>query len=404
MSLSASGLVAAGRTSAQRPSIACFIILSACPEPWGGSEELWCATAKELAAAGNRVSVVKTIIAENHFRIRELREVCASIDDFHNHHEPTGAQKFSKLIPRRFREPKDPALSWLRDHIETAAPSLVVISLGESGDALDWTDLCRSIRMPYALICHKAADQNWPHDRDRARMRDAYTAAERVFFVSHHNRELTELQIGTQLDNAEIVKNPVLTSNALPLDWPAGTSKNLRLACVGRLNAREKGQDLLLKVLALKKWQQRPIEVNIFGQGPNSQSLGAASDWLGTKNIQFRGFVSDPSSIWQDHHALVLPSRAEGLPITLLEAMLCGRPAIVCAAGGTAEMVDEAITGFVANVDSINSLDNALERAWSRRSDWQAMGRLAWQKASEFVPANPGAILANKLLEMTRCQ
>jgi hypothetical protein len=65
-----------------------------------------------------------------------------------------------------------------------------------------------------------------------------------------------------------------------------------------------------------------------------------------------------------------------------VEAMLCGRPAIVSDVGGNGEWVTEAQTGFVAEAPVIGLARAALERGWSARQDWKAMGMQAHKLAT----------------------
>ena len=78
---------------------------------------------------------------------------------------------------------------------------------------------------------------------------------------------------------------------------------------------------------------------------------------------------------------------------------MCGRPAIVTNVGGSTEVVDDRVTGFLAApVD--DSLDAALEEAWARRRELSEMGRLASIRIRELVPSDPAAEFANALLEI----
>jgi glycosyltransferase involved in cell wall biosynthesis len=110
--------------------------------------------------------------------------------------------------------------------------------------------------------------------------------------------------------------------------------------------------------------------------------------------------VADIESIWARHHALILPSRREGLPLVLVEAMLCARTAIVTDVGGNAEIVKDNVTGFVAAAASKTSIDEALERAWQRRSEWEGIGRLAAQKIREFVTSDPAGAFVQELMPL----
>ncbi|HJP92408.1 MAG TPA: glycosyltransferase [Pyrinomonadaceae bacterium] len=249
------------------------------------------------------------------------------------------------------------------------------------------------------LISQKATDHFWPPDKSRQYRRAIFQGAARCFFVSEHNRRLTEEQLGATLTNAEIVRNPNLVSADGPLPWPGREDECLRLACVARLYLLDKGQDILLRVLAREKWKHRNLHVSFFGQGINGEALVDLAASLGVHNISFEGQTDDVPGIWKIHHALILPSRAEGLPLSLVEAMMCARPVIVTRVGGNSEVVDDRVTGFLAAPDE-DSLDAALEEAWARKRELSDMGRLASIRIRELVSPNPAEDFANRLMEV----
>jgi glycosyltransferase involved in cell wall biosynthesis len=160
---------------------------------------------------------------------------------------------------------------------------------------------------------------------------------------------------------------------------------------------QEKGQDLLLAVLAQEKWRSRPIDVGFFGEGPMATGLEEMAASLGLGNVRFHGFTPDVASIWRQHHLLVLASRAEGLPLVEVEAMMCGRPVIVTDEGGTAEIMRDGEHGFVAAAAAETCLDEALERAWQRRHDLSAMGAAAAEHIRAVLPADPCRTFADRL-------
>ena len=82
----------------------------------------------------------------------------------------------------------------------------------------------------------------------------------------------------------------------------------------------------MLRILARPEWRERPVELNLFGEGPYEQSLRRLCRMLELNNVHFRGHVNNVRAIWEQNHLLVQPSRYEGVPITVIEAMLCGRP------------------------------------------------------------------------------
>ena len=172
----------------------------------------------------------------------------------------------------------------------------------------------------------------------------------------------------------------------------------MRLACIGRLWVVEKGQDLLIRVLARDKWRQRPLSVTFVGAGPHRAALEAMAAYHRVDRVSFAGFVDDVAAIWNDHHGLILPSRCEGLPLVLVEAMLSGRVSIASDVAGIAEVVDEGATGFLAASATEDGLDAALERAWQRRDEWQAIGAAAAERIRTLVPEDPAQDLAGMLL------
>jgi glycosyltransferase involved in cell wall biosynthesis len=375
-----------------------FVFFSSCSHPWGGSEELWAGAAALLAEGGHSVTIFKTCIEPNHPRIRRLLALGCHIRDLHQVCLPYWIRLPRSLVQLTGRAPAQRAIRPLvRTHLAKLNPNLVVVSQGANFDGLIYSDLCRTSGHPYVIISQKATDSLWPLDKDRIMMRSALHSALRCYFVSQHNLHLTEYQIGQTLVNAEIVCNPFLVSGR-SLPWPDNEDRSIKLACVARLEIGEKGQDILLHVLARQPWRNRKLSVSFFGAGPNGEALRNLARCLDLQNVEFPGFVSDIEAIWRTHHALVLPSRTEGLPLALIEAMMCDRLGIVTNEGGTSEVVEEGRTGFIAKAAKADDFDNAMERAWAVRREWESIGKAAGRTVRTMVPLDPVASFTAKLL------
>ena len=284
-------------------------------------------------------------------------------------------------------------------HLARRRPDLVIISQGDNYDGLYLGYLCRKLKIPYTLICQKASDYLWPADNLREYKGQVFTDAVKCFFVSEHNRRLTEDQYGVTLKNAVVVRNPYMVNVTEPLPWTRSDDETLRLACVARLYLLDKGQDILLRVLARQKWKERKLHVSFFGEGVNRESLEFLAAKFGIQNVSFEGHTNDVAGIWRNHHALILASRAEGMPLALVEAMMCGRPGIVTTVGGNAELVEDQVTGFLA-APVEDSLDAALEHAWARRDALPEMGRLAASRVRELIPLKPAEEFADLLVNI----
>ena len=365
-----------------------FTVISSCPDPWGGSEELWSRAACVLAERGHSVSCFKTFLDESHPTIRRLKSLSCAVRNLRDLPLPRRPLKFTHLLR-------------LAVHLTARRPDLVVVAQGENYDGLHFARLCRKLKIPYTVICQKASDYFWPLDKTRGHNREVFEGAAQCFFVSEHNRRLTEEQYGMNLTNARVVRNPYLVSADAPLPWPGGEDECLRLACVARLFLLDKGQDILLKVLAREKWRGRNLHVSFYGRGVNREGVESLAARLGVRNVSFEGQIDDVPGVWREHHALVLASRGEGLPLALVEAMMCGRVGVVTKVGGNAEVVEHGVTGFLAAPDE-DSLDAALDAAWSARAGLREMGSRAAQRIRELVPPDPAKDFADALLELSR--
>lgn len=379
-----------------------FSIISTCMHPWGGSEELWAEAALDLQRAGHEVTIFKTAFDAQHPRVEQLRAAGCTVGGLRRS-LTLGKRLRNRILPGNWQYAATQGqlqLQHWQEHLRQAQPQLAVVAQGSNFDGVVFADACRQANQPFVLLSQKAAEIFFPPVDQREAARLAYAAARHCYFVSNHNLALTQQQLGLALPRASVVPNPYNVPHAGELPWPAPAAE-VRLACVARLEILDKGQDILLRVLALPKWRERPLHVSFFGSGGDEPALRAMAELLGLhERVTWAGQVPDIAAVWASHHALVLASRFEGLPLALVEAMLCGRPAIATAAGGTAELLDDNHTGFLAAAPTVPALDEALERAWARCAEWPELGRRAAAHARASVPPNPGESFSFSLLQM----
>jgi glycosyltransferase involved in cell wall biosynthesis len=255
-------------------------------------------------------------------------------------------------------------------------------------------------QFPFVTIAQAHLEFVWPADDEADSLISLFTSARKCFFVSHRNLWLLQTQLGAKLTNAEVVSNHrAAIWNANPA-WPDVVDV-WRLASVGRLHPSSKGQDLLIDVLSQPRWRGLPIVVSFYGVGPQERILRrlVESNALQDK-IRFCGHVNDVSKIWRYNHALIMPSRYEGLPLALVEALICGRTAIVTDVGGNAEVIEHGVTGFIAAAAAAAPWAQVMEEAWEERHRWREMGQRARERIRSELPENPGAVLATKLAKL----
>lgn len=381
------------------PSIA---LISSNETPWGGSEELWQRAAIELARRGFRVTVIKPRLPLGAPPVRRLREAgCRLIDLTRPFYLPGRLYGLLSFLSRPAALFLTVARLWLA--LLFRRPALAILSQGGNWDGFHLGRVLARLNVPYVVISQKATELYWPPDHLIDHVRRFYESALHAYFVSDHNRRLTELQIGAAIRSASVARNPFL----VPYDQapsPLVHQEVVDFACVGRLYPMEKGQDLLLKVLAQEKWRERPVAITFYGEGIQRVLLERMADLLGLTNVRFAGQVEDIDGLWQRHPALLLASRCEGLPLVIVEAMLKGRLVIATDAGGSAEVVDEGVTGFLAEAATVAAIDDAMERAWSQRTRWPDIAARGAQAIRQLVPADPGAAFVADLLQRTHLQ
>jgi len=351
--------------------------------PWGGSEELWAETAFEALNAGHEVFGSVLGWTKTPPKLVELERRGAKILRRHNPDCRVQGTLFG------------PASSY-RDLFKMN-PDVIAISQGSSFDVFSQPDLLELLYVapiPFVLVCQ--CNENLPlltDDCRRDHVSNIFARASRVLFVSNQNRVHAERQLARKIPNSDLVLNPVNLSDRSYLPWPE--SKTARFASVARLDAKPKGQDILIEMLSADEWKERDWHLTLYGSGRDERYLRSLVEFFGLQErITFAGHQTDVRAIWAQEQVLVMFSRAEGTPLALVEAMLCGRPAIVSDVGGNQEWVTEMQSGFVAEAAVVGLAQAALERAWSARQSWKAMGMQAHKFATGRIsdPSIPGLL------------
>jgi len=190
------------------------------------------------------------------------------------------------------------------------------------------------------------------------------------------------LRTAVQGSSARVVVIPNAVD--VPPEQPP-TPPNLppRLLFVGRF-AFNKGLDVLIEVARRLEREDRSdmVRFDLAGDGPLLASIKA--DGL-PSNVMLHGRVDDDQlfELYRTCDAFVLPTRFEGMPTVVLEAMARSRPILVSDVGATAELVDER-NGWLLPAGDAEALYRAvldfLERSADQR---QAMGVASYTRCHD---------------------
>lgn len=367
-----------------------LLFFSTQPDLWGGSEELWSQAAARLAASAE-FEVIAWVKwwKSPHPKVVALKEKGVTLKLWGK--TSIGALPMRAVGKFSGRNEFDRGLQMIN-------PDLVIVSNGAvMPTSYIVTSLMNSLS-PYINIAQANNPFLFYPDAEANINRTYIEKARRSIFVSKENLMLTQLQLSTTLQNASVVRNPFnVPYGSTPYErFFAQADEAIKFACVARLHPASKGQDILLQVLSQQRWRNRDWSLSFFGEGPNAECLQRLVRLFGLdEKVRFEGHVPNISEVWRNHHALVLPSRYEGLPIAIVEAMLCGRVVITTNAGGNAEVVEDGRSGFIAPAPTPELFDKAMERAWSARSDWARVGLDAQRSIRALVPPIPFRISAS---------
>lgn len=366
---------------------------------WGGSEELWSRAAIRFAKDGHRVSASVKHFPGQRQDVRRQRISASGIALTYwgrqRSYVGSRIRHYSRVLSKRC------GWSWdWADDFAIGKPDLVVFSSPGNVFPASAVDVCRKRAIPYTLVVQSVSESFWPPDEQLEAWRDVYAGASAVFFVSDANRRSTELQVGFFGERFEVISNPYNVARDIPFHWPVADG-TVQAAFVGRLEPEHKGLDLLFRSLADDRWKSRNLILNVYGNGRSGESVRRMAAMLGlNEQVRFHGYVQDVQSVWKQNQLLILPSRHEGLPLAVIEAMMCGRPCLVTNISGCPEHVIDGENGFIAAGPTVDAVSETLDRAWHARSQWETMGHSAYNHIRSRIVKDPVDAFVERLASL----
>jgi glycosyltransferase involved in cell wall biosynthesis len=166
---------------------------------------------------------------------------------------------------------------------------------------------------------------------------------------------------------------------------PSADRPGNRVGTVAML-APIKRLDLFLEV-ARRVLSRRPeTEFLVVGGGPDEAALRESATDLGT-NVRFLGVRYDVPILLNTLDIFLLCSDYEGMPVTLIEAMVAGVPPVATSVGGVPEVVEEGRTGYLAPQGDVAGLADAVVRLLDDERLRREMGDRAREEALRRFPA-----------------
>lgn len=278
----------------------------------------------------------------------------------------------------------------LRQLVRERRPAVVHAHLYASAAAA--VVATRGLAVPVVLTEHTEAP--WRGRRARAVSRWVYRRADHVVAVSSAIRDT--LLHSYRLPDGRV--DMLLPATAAPLPAPgrAGRGPAAVVGMVGRL-VPEKGVDVFLRAASLVTSAVPAARFVVVGDGPLRSALEerAASLGLGAV-VTFTGFRADAPVLMAGLDVLVVPSRSDGSPLVVCEAMAAGIPVVASRVGGLPDLVAHGDSGLLVEPDDPEGLARTLVRLLRDPAAAQALGR----RGRQLAGARSHARLVDRMTEV----
>jgi colanic acid/amylovoran biosynthesis glycosyltransferase len=212
---------------------------------------------------------------------------------------------------------------------------------------------------------------------------DLFEAASRILVISNYMRDRL-LSLGCPSDKM-VVHHAGVDLRQFRFQPPAQSGEApVRFLFVGRL-VDKKGLSVALDALRMLG-PEYPWRLRILGTGGLSATLHRQAELFGIADrVEFLGArrSDEVAAEMQQADLLIAPSRTdssgnqEGIPVVLMEAMASGLPVVSTYHSGIPELVEQGVTGFLAEENNAASLLQTLEDAIQARRQWSEITQRA---------------------------
>lgn len=213
-----------------------------------------------------------------------------------------------------------------------------------------------------------------------------------IRFVLDHAARIVVLSSQWSAWMHGVSANPRVVCIHNPVAVPAeavSPAPQLRVLFLGRMN-RGKGIYDLLEVVARLRGRHPALRLICAGDG-EAEQVAARADELGIGDaVEIPGWVSAQArdALIAASTILVLPSYFEGLPMSVLEAMAAGMPAVTTSVGGIPDLIEDGIDGYMVTPGDKEALARVLDRLLADPALQRRIGTAARRKIEQRFSAD----------------
>ena len=228
-----------------------------------------------------------------------------------------------------------------------------------------------------------------------------YRLANQIVTNSEGSAQNLSKTLSIKRERIKVIHNPAVTERmfesakeAMGHPWLKDKEEPVIISA-GRMH-KQKDFETLIKAFASRR-RKEPLKLIILGEGEERPKLQALAEELGVlKSINMPGFMENPYAYISRADLFVLPSRWEGLPSALIEAMAFGLPVVSTdCPSGPREILKDGKYGELVPVGDHKAMADAIAKVLRERPDTK--------EAGEYVKKNFSAqTIAGQYLELIR--
>lgn len=212
----------------------------------------------------------------------------------------------------------------------------------------------------------------------RKMLNSYFSHASRIFILSREMRDIV-LSVAPHVNQFEVIPNPCEFVPEKPVNLQ-NHLEPVKIVFSGRYGKRKGVYDLLESFE--KANFKVPVQLFLFGDGEVDKVKSAVDASSKKDFIEMSAWRKHDEylKILPDFDLLVLPSYAERFSMSLVEAQGLGLPVISTFVGGTADIVEDGVTGLLCNAGDVDVLARNLERLVNDRNLRLQMGAAGWER------------------------
>lgn len=238
-------------------------------------------------------------------------------------------------------------------------------------------------------VLEEASDSWKENVRARMLLVAARVGFDRVIAVSEATRQRFAVQTGLPLNKIETIYNGIHLEQFATRDQRDATRAQLgwkpeeKIIIMVAVLRRGKGHEILFDAVPALRQRCPSARIKLVGDGQLHEALSAAAQPYADV-VEFMGQRMDVAQLLGAADVLVLPSWSEALPTVLIEAGAASLPAVATDVGGTSEIVEDGVTGWIVPPGDAVSLADRIAHVIEHPEESRHMGERAAERVNRL--------------------